>query len=113
MRLVSIGFLVLLGVAAAGTSQVTGSLLVYALLVAPAASAQQLTARPGLGLCLSVLLALVVTWTGEVIAFYSVYPIGFWVPTLAFGIYLAARGGRLLVERQGFATGRSVVAAKA
>ena len=113
VRLVSIGFLVLLGVAAAGTSQVTGSLLVYALLVAPAASAQQLTARPGLGLCLSVLLALVVTWTGEVIAFYSVYPIGFWVPTLAFGIYLAARGGRLLVERQGFATGRSVVAAKA
>jgi len=110
--LVSVGFLVLLGVAAAGTSQVTGSLLVFALLVAPAAAAQQITARPGLGLCLSVLLALVVTWTGEVIAFFTVYPIGFWVPTLAFAVYLAARGGRLVVERRGLA-GRPVVGRRA
>ncbi|MDQ6725077.1 MAG: metal ABC transporter permease, partial [Actinomycetota bacterium] len=76
VRLVSVAFLVLLGVAAAGTSQVTGSLLVFALLVAPAAAAQQLTARPGLGLGLSVVLAVLVTWFGEVIAFFSIYPIG-------------------------------------
>ena len=96
VRLVSVAFLVLLGVAAAGTSEVTGSLLVFALLVAPAAAAQQLTARPGLGLALSVVFALVVTWAGEVIAFFSVYPIGFWVPTLAFATYLAARAARSL-----------------
>ena len=47
VRLLAGAFLVLLGVAAAGTSQVTGSLLVFALLVAPAAAAHQLTARPG------------------------------------------------------------------
>lgn len=100
VRLVSVLFLVLLGVAAAGTSQVTGSLLVFALLVAPAAAAQQLTARPGLGLALSVLMALVVTWVGEVVAFFSVYPIGFWVPTFAFGTYLAARGARFAAEHR-------------
>ena len=40
VRLVGAAFLVLLGVAAAGASQVTGSLLVFALLVAPAATAR-------------------------------------------------------------------------
>jgi len=101
VRLVSVGFLVLLGVAAAGTSQVTGSLLVFALLVAPAAAAQQVTARPGPGLALSVLLAVVITWVGEVVAFFSIYPIGFWIPTLAFGAYLVARGGRFVADRRG------------
>ena len=43
--------------AAASASQVTGSLLVFALLVSPAAAAQQLTARPALGIALSVLIA--------------------------------------------------------
>jgi zinc/manganese transport system permease protein len=113
VRLVSVAFLVLLGVAAAGTSQVTGSLLVFALLVAPAAAAQQLSARPGAGLALSVLLALLVTWVGEVVAFFSVYPIGFWVPTLAFGTYLASRAFRLATDRRRPAGHRSVPAAVA
>ena len=43
-------FLVLLGLAAAEASQITGALLVFALLVMPAATAQRLTARPVLGL---------------------------------------------------------------
>jgi len=111
VRFVSAAFLLLLGVAVAGCSQVTGSLLVFALLVAPAAAAQQLTARPGRGLALSVLLALLVTWVGEVIAFFSVYPIGFWVPTLAFGVYLAARGVRLAAEGPGWRRRGRVAAA--
>jgi zinc/manganese transport system permease protein len=109
VRLVSVAFLLLLGVAAAGTSQVTGSLLVFALLVAPAAAAQQLTARPGLSLALSVLLALLVTWIGEMIAFFSIYPVGFWVPTLAFGTYLVARAFRTRAEHGGPADKRSMV----
>jgi len=47
-RLVSMVFLLLLGCAAAEVSQITGALLVFALLVMPAAAAQQLTARPAL-----------------------------------------------------------------
>jgi len=101
VRLVAAGFLVLLGVAAAGTSQVTGSLLVFALLVAPAATAARLTARPALGAALSVLIALVVTWAGEGIAFFSPYPIGFWVTTPAFGAFLLATAYRALADRAG------------
>jgi zinc/manganese transport system permease protein len=93
-RLVGIAFLVLLGIAAAGASQVTGSLLVFALLVAPAATAVRLTARPVVGFALSITIALVVTWLGEAAAYFSPYPIGFWVTTFAFGLFLVANGYR-------------------
>ncbi|MDP9093143.1 MAG: metal ABC transporter permease [Actinomycetota bacterium] len=98
VRMVGTAFLVLLGVAAAGASQVTGSLLVFALLVAPATAASRLTARPAIGLLLSVIIALAITWAGEAIAFFSPYPIGFWVTTLAFGVFLAANGYRAMLD---------------
>jgi zinc/manganese transport system permease protein len=98
VRLVGAAFLILLGTAAAGASQITGSLLVFALLVAPAAAASRLTARPATGLLLSVLIAVVVTWLGEGIAFFSPYPIGFWVTTLAFAVFLLASGYRALAD---------------
>lgn len=101
VRLQSATFLVLLGVAAAGTSQVTGSLLVFALLVAPAATASRLTARPALGLILSVVIAVAVTWIGEGVAFFSPYPIGFWVTTVAFAAFLLASTYRMLVDELG------------
>jgi zinc/manganese transport system permease protein len=101
IRLVSIAFLVLLGVAAGGTSQVTGSLLVFALLVAPAAAATRLTARPAAGLALSIVLALLIAWVGEAIAFFSPYPIGFWVTTLGFITFLLATAYRGIANRIG------------
>jgi zinc/manganese transport system permease protein len=98
VRLVGAAFLVLLGVAAAGTSQITGSLLVFALLVAPAATAQRLTARPVAGVALSVGIAVVVTWLGETAAYFSPYPIGFWVTSFAFASFLLASGYRAVVR---------------
>jgi len=84
-------FLVILGLAIAATSQLTGALLVFALLVAPTATAQQLTLRPLAGLALSVGFALLIAWLGLAIAYFSIYPVGFFVTTLAFGLYVAAR----------------------
>jgi zinc/manganese transport system permease protein len=83
-------FLVLLGIAAAATSQITGSLLVFALLVLPAATAQRLTNRSATGAALSAALALVVTWLGLACGYYSTYPIGFYVTSIAFALYLFA-----------------------
>jgi zinc/manganese transport system permease protein len=80
----------------AATAQITGALLVFALLVTPAATAQQLTPRPGWGIALSVGLALFVTWVGLTIAFYSPYPVGFWVTSLSFGLYVAVRLAKAL-----------------
>jgi zinc/manganese transport system permease protein len=88
VRVLSVVFLLVLGLAAAEASQITGSLLVFALLVLPAASAQRVTARPASGVALSVVLAVLLTWTGLAVAYYTPYPIGFWITTLAFGVYL-------------------------
>lgn len=91
VREVGAVFLLLLGAAVAGAVQITGTLLVFALLVAPAATAQVITTRPSLGLLLSPLIALVITWSALVLAYLWPYPIGFFLTTLAFGVYLLAR----------------------
>jgi zinc/manganese transport system permease protein len=105
VRWLSVAFLVLLGLAVAGAVQITGTLLVFALLVAPAAAAQALTRRPGLGLLLSPLLALGITWTALVLAYLWPYPIGFFVTSLAFAVYVLARATKAWRERE--ATGRT------
>ena len=79
------------GSASAATSQVTGPLLVFALLVMPAASAQALTSRPGPALAASVAIGLVVVWLGLGVSYFSVYPPGFWIAVVAFAGYLLAR----------------------
>jgi zinc/manganese transport system permease protein len=94
VRALSLGFLLVLGLAVAATSQITGALLVFALLVAPAAAAQRLTARPLRGMLLSVAIGLAVTWLGLALAYFSIYPAGFYITSLAFAVYVVARIAR-------------------
>lgn len=97
-RLLSTMFLMLLAVAAAETSQITGTLLVFALLVMPAATAQQLSGRPAVSLPLAALIALAVVWSALAAAYYSDYPIGFYATSIAFGLYTLARIGVALTR---------------
>ena len=90
VRALSVVFLVLLAVAAAEVSQITGTLLVFALLVVPAATAQSLTARPGASLALTVALGVLVTWLALLVAYFSPYPLGFFLTSLAFALYVGA-----------------------
>jgi zinc/manganese transport system permease protein len=94
VRLLDPAFLLVLGLAVAATAQITGVLLVFALLVAPPAAAQQLTARVGLGLALSAAIALAVTWVGLGLAYFSDLPVGFFVTSLGFAAYVLASAGR-------------------
>jgi zinc/manganese transport system permease protein len=66
-------------------------LLVFALLVAPAATAQVLTVRPLISLALTIVLGLLIVWLGMGIAYFSVYPAGFYISAIAFGLYVLAR----------------------
>ncbi len=86
-----VGFLLVLALAVAAASQITGALLVFALLAAPPAAAQRITVRPLAGLALSVLFALIVAWLGLGVAYFSPYPVGFYVTTFAFGLYVLVR----------------------
>ncbi len=95
---VSVAFMVIVGVAVAVSVQVVGVLLIFALLVAPAAAAERLSARPAGAIALSVAIALVCTWTGLLLGFYYTPPVSFFITSLATFFYLASRGaGRLLV----------------
>jgi zinc/manganese transport system permease protein len=98
VRTLDLAFLLILALAVAATSQITGALLVFALLVAPPAAAQVVTMRPLPGLALSIAFALLIVWLGLGIAYFSPYPVGFWTTTVAFGLYLLAVGGRRLAK---------------
>ena len=37
------------------------------------------------------MIALLVTWIGLSIAYFSPYPVGFWVTSLSFGLYVTVR----------------------
>lgn len=100
VRALSVCFLLVLGLAVAVTSQITGTLLVFALLVTPAATAHELTNRPALSLALAVCGAVVVTWTGLCASYFSGVPVGFYVTTFAFGLYLLARVPRYWAMRR-------------
>jgi len=94
VRALSIGFLVVLALTVAITVQIVGTLLIFALLVAPGVTALQLTARPAVGLLMSVVLSVAFTWGGLALAYFSAFPVGFFITSLAFGAYLATRGLR-------------------
>ena len=99
VRLLDAWFLLLVGAAIAEASQITGTLLVFALMVIPAATAQTVTARPVAGLLLAVLLAFAAAWLGLIAAYYSPYPLGFFVTTFAFAGQILAVLGRTVVDR--------------
>jgi zinc/manganese transport system permease protein len=87
----SIAFMAILAVAVTEAVQVVGVLLIFALIVTPAAIAVRFTSRPALAIATGVALALAFTWVGLAIAFYSPHPVSFFITTLAFATYLAAR----------------------
>ena len=83
-------FLGLVGLATAECAQIVGILLVFALMVGPAATAQRLTTGIGRGLALSAGLALAEAWLGLTLAFYTDWPTSFWICSLSASAYLLA-----------------------
>jgi len=92
LRLVGVLFLGLVGLAVAGAAQVVGVLLVFSLLVGPAAAAQRMTTRLVPGVVLCVALALGEALGGITLAFYSNWPASFWITALGVVAYGAAVG---------------------
>jgi len=84
-------FMLLVAIATSIAVQVVGVLLIFALMVTPAAVAQRIARRPGQGILISVLIALLATWIGLFISFYVPYPVSFFITTATFAVYLAVR----------------------
>jgi zinc/manganese transport system permease protein len=90
VRFVSTAFLMIVAVAVSECAQIVGVLLVFTLMVGPAAAALAFTRRLYAAIALAALLALVEAWGGLTLAFYSDWPTSFWITALSGLVYFAS-----------------------
>src|SRR5208282_1661347 len=91
LHMLGIVFMLLVALATSVAVQVVGVLLIFSLMVTPAAIAQRLAKRPWRALVLSVIIALAATWLGLFVAFYEPYPVSFFITSIVFILYLLVR----------------------
>jgi zinc/manganese transport system permease protein len=89
--MLSVAIFLLVALTTAEAIQVVGVLLVLTLVITPAASAQRLTVRPGLTLLLSIGIALVSTEGGILLSLAKAWPTSFFISSISFAFYVAAR----------------------
>jgi zinc/manganese transport system permease protein len=92
VRLVSVLFMAIVAIAVAEAAQIVGVLLVFTLMVGPAAAAQRLSTRLGQGLLLTVVIGLAETWAGVTLAYHTDWPTSFWIAALSGLVYFASLG---------------------
>ena len=90
LRLHGTVFLALVALCTAACAQIVGVLLVFTLMVGPAATAQRLVPRIGPAVALSVALALAEAWGGIALAYVTDWPSSFWIAVLSAGAFLLA-----------------------
>src|SRR6185312_4491997 len=88
LRFYGVLFLAIVAVATAECAQIVGVLLVFTLMVGPAAAAQRATTDVLAGLALSALLALLECWAGIALAYVTDWPTSFWITVLSGAAYL-------------------------
>jgi len=98
-RRMDLAFLLVMALATSMTVPVVGALLMFSLMIGPAAAARSLTARPVLAMTLSVVIALVTVWAGIVASYQSNWPLGFFVGVLGAAFFLAGRAYRAAASR--------------
>lgn len=88
VRVLSVVFMALLGLAVTMAVQAVGTLLLFALVVTPAATAIMLVARPGLAMLVSTLLAVFSVWAGLALSAMFNVPPSFVIVTIVSAIWL-------------------------
>ena len=95
VRALSVVFMVLLGLAVTMAVQAVGTLLLFALVVTPAATAIMLTARPGAAMGVSTVLSIFGVWAGLAVSAMFNMPPSFPIVTIVcviwLGVWVAAQ----------------------
>jgi len=94
IRFVSAAFLAIVALAVAECAQIVGVLLVFTLMVGPAAAAMNLTRGLALAVALSAALALAEAWGGLTLAYYTDWPTSFWITALSGMVFFGAAAVR-------------------
>jgi len=90
-RRMELAFLLIMALATSMTVPVVGALLMFSLMIGPAAAARSLTARPVLAMALSVAIALLTVWAGIALSYRTDWPLGFFVGVIGAVSYLSGR----------------------
>lgn len=93
-------FMLLVALATSIAVQFVGVLLIFSLMVTPAAIAQQLAKTTRGAMILSIAVAVMATWLGLFIAFFTPYPVSFFITTIVFILYLLVRLGRYVSKNR-------------
>ena len=101
LRLYGVLFLAIVALTTAECAQIVGVLLVFALMVGPAAAALRLTRSVAAGVLLSAIFAVAEAWLGLALAFYTDWPTSFWITALSVGVYLLANLSWPVTQRLG------------
>jgi zinc/manganese transport system permease protein len=91
-RWMELCYLLVMALATSMTVPVVGALLMFALMIGPAAAARSFTRRPGLAIALAVAIALVTVWISIAASYHTNWPIGFYVGVIAAGFFLVGQG---------------------
>lgn len=94
-RFLSAIFMCVVSLAVASSAQIVGVLLVFTLLIAPAASAFNLALRIKTGILLSIIFGVIQAWAGLLIAYISDWPVSFCITVSGAVIFLIS----LLIKR--------------
>lgn len=86
--LLGIVFMIILAITTSIAVQIVGVLLIFALLVTPAAVATKLSNRPIFGIIISASISLSATIIGLFISFYIPYPVSFFIISIVFIEYV-------------------------
>jgi zinc/manganese transport system permease protein len=105
-RRMDLAFLLVMALATSMTVPVVGALLMFSLMIGPAAAARSLTARPVLAMILSVVIALVTVWAGIAVSYRTNWPLGFFVGIAGAVFFLAGRAYVALRRRTERSSGR-------
>src|SRR5207302_228491 len=84
-------FLILIAITVSLSVQVVGALLVFTLLIGPAATAVRIIQRPLWAIVLAIILGVSYTWLGIFFAANGTWPVSFYIAALSFGVYLPVR----------------------
>jgi len=88
LRLYGVLFLAIVALATAECAQIVGVLLVFTLMVGPAATAQKLTTSIAIGPLLAAAFAVAESWLGITLAYYTNWPCSFWISAISAAAYL-------------------------
>jgi zinc/manganese transport system permease protein len=91
-RRMEVAFLLVVALTTTMAVPVVGALLIFSLLISPAAAARSFTSKPLGAMGLSVIIALATVWSAIALSYLSNLPIGFFVGSIGAVTYATGRG---------------------